>query len=406
MKINCKDCNKVIVFKNEKSKYVNYLETNGYIEDENLENSTDDELINIGYLRIYKSPFTNEIINELDDDDYKFGYKSIISKATDIECKKCYTKYENCYKCNKHHKSSEMKKYYCINCYNTIKNENPTNNNNVCKFDEDKLIWYIDYKKCESCDEKIYKKKNDNKHPNLIYHYLSQYFKTLTRNLSHSFKKKCDKCYEKDIYDKTKKIFKNDGYKVKIKDFEILLKKKCNCGNEMPWVSSHKLYNKYSQLHSDEENPNDIHRYQCKDCNPSNDKIKYIYIDDLGMWRAYKKIFNCLNCNREKEYPYHFPTQQYYYGYLLKLCENCLPNKKFVQYEKITKDNINNLLSNDVSVEYSNFENDFENLYILYKIKKYRTYSDGKIRHYWDNNWIDPNTNYSNYKCDCSKCNV
>lgn len=140
MKINCKDCNKVIVFKNEKSKYVNYLETNGYIEDENLENSTDDELINIGYIRIYKSPFTNEIINELDDDDYKFGYKSIISKATDIECKKCYTKHENCYKCNKHHKSSEMNKYYCINCYNIIKNENPTNNNNVCKFDEDKLI--------------------------------------------------------------------------------------------------------------------------------------------------------------------------------------------------------------------------------------------------------------------------
>lgn len=402
MKIICNDCGKNIIFKHEKTIYLSYdrkiAENKGF---NNLEKLTDDELINIGYIRLYINSLTNNDASYLTESDYKFGYREMISEGTDIECKKCYTKHENCFKCNKYHKSGEMNKYYCLNCYNTIKNEKPTNNNNICKFDEDKLIWYIDYKKCKSCDEKIYKKNNDNKHPNLMYHYLSQYLETLTKRLSRSFKTKCDKCYEKDIYNETINLFKNDGYEVKIKNFEILLKKKCNCGNEMPWTSSCNLYNKYRQSQFG-ENPDDIYRYQCKDCNPSNDKIKYIYIDDLGMWHAYKKIFNCLNCNREKEYPYHFPTQ-HYYGYLLKLCENCLPNKKFVQYKKITMDNINDLLP-CLSVEYCNFENDFKNLYILYKIKKFREYSDGKIRHYWDGELLDLNENYSHYKCGCLKC--
>lgn len=282
MKIICNDCGKNIIFKHEKSIYLSYdrkiAESKGF---KNLEKLTDDELININYVRLYINSLTNNDGFYLTENDYKFGYREMISEGTEISCKYCHTRYESCFRCNKHYKSSEMNKYLCLDCYKKLELEDPSTSTYKCKFDKNKMIWYLNSKKCPCCGNEIYKNNEDIFWiPEFSFQHLSSHkdFRSMLRVIRHYYLTSCIKCYENCIVHSFKNIFKKHGYDMKLEryeqngiNFKILLKKKCNCGNDMPWIDSYFIY------YDENKKNTDKYLYKCKNCDPSTNEVKYVY---------------------------------------------------------------------------------------------------------------------------------
>lgn len=348
--------------------------------------------------------------------------KYIYTTKKEINCDECNTKYYPCYYCeinyddeNIFHLKEEMNKWMCLKCYNIIKKWNPSNNNNKFKFDEDKLVWMLDRKKCYECDKfisdpfmfyfDIDNYLEDNLNGNDLYEkfYFMKHFNHNTYYWLYKINIICIDCAIKNIYNVLKEIYKDEyQFKVEIsndkiksinfKKLIILGKKKCICGELMEWTPVF-LNDSYN---GDVIKDNKINEkiYQCKNCKPyiDNKNLNYEYNETDKCWDLIDVYGKCGVCNTQINVPFSKNNSVFGIYNYLRLCSKCMPLKKFVR-------------------------TCYNNKFKINLVGKLKHYDENSKKHIWtgayqyfdlesssEKNQIKLAKKISKYRCSCDDC--
>jgi len=187
-------------------------------------------------------------------------------KINKYMCNICNIELNKCNQCNKYFDILIQNK--CLDCIENIKNNNPSNDNEIYEFDEKYLKWNLIEKKyiCITCNNsKFYKKIH-----NVFKYYYYEY--------------NCSGCKIKDL----KYIYNDLLFKIKFTEIneEILFKKICICNNYTEWINICYL--------NENNNLNNI--LQCKECDPSTNFKKYFYSCHQNKWFLEKEGKKCNLC--------------------------------------------------------------------------------------------------------------
>ena len=279
----------------------------------------------------------------------------------EIWCENCNIKFESCSHCKKLFTFLNKNKH-CNECFEEIKNKDPSTENEIYEFLKYTVEWVLRKKRCVFCNTlnytDFYIKDNIicvnceidmeyniliNEYKNIEFdiilkpEYFFAYVFTEIRNFL-------------DIHDKY-----HDYYKKII--FARLI---CKCGNYTEWV-----YNKYLFCNRD-----DI-IIQCKNCDPSTRHRKYEYDTKYKIWKIEKIGKDCSLCDSvlwKKNY------EGYKWGDLIQ-CDKHEPPNNFIKY-----------------------------IYTIsgYKIYKIKSLNKKNNKHFWKK---ADHSITNDYKCECDKCN-
>lgn len=323
----------------------------------------------------------------------------ITKEITEYFCDNCKINLDICKSCNNYFDKLLFNK--CESCFNQLKLDNPSDNNNKYKFIEEIGDWRQILKRCQCCKELLpsnnydhyvdpesKKKINFGKYRGKTYGYLfyndirysnwcinqSNPSLNMKDYNNYAIKEKINPTYFSSIRQcrgedincvlcnldtEIEKLRENyNDYIFTIKNeyhYNIKFKKKCICNQYTHWIDIFNLTNSSS---------NNI--IQCQNCNPSTKYEKYEWTHS-NTWRKQQIGRKCNRCNNIlwNDRSYNWSS--------IQQCIDCDPKTDFIKFK-------------------------FEGTGWNYD--RYKTF-DGK-RH----NWKKCPSNISiDYKCSCPKCN-
>ena len=172
-------------------------------------------------------------------------------------CNNCKIQVYKCKDCLNYY---EKNKFYYNSCIECLKNNNPSDNNNIYEWNDNNKSWKLIKikKKCTICNINYYicEGKNNINEINI-----------------------CIQCQ----LQKLQKQFNNIEFN--IINENISFKKKCICNNFTNWIDKYYLFSK--------------HIIQCNNCNPSTDMLIYEWNELNKYWNINKIYKNCIKCNKK-----------------------------------------------------------------------------------------------------------
>lgn len=278
----------------------------------------------------------------------------------EIWCENCNIQLKSCSHCKKLLNILNINNDHCSQCFEEIKNKDPSTENEIYEFSENRVKWFLVKKRCVFCNTlnytKFYIKDNiicvnceiDMEYNILINEYKNIEFDIILKPKYYSFIEFSNLF---DIHE-----YKYFDYYLKF----IIARLICKCGNYTKWV-----YYKYLFCNRD-----DI-IIQCKNCDPSPKYRKYEYNTKYKIWKFEKIGKDCSLCDSVL---WKKDDDQYKWGDLIQ-CDKHKPPNNFIKY-----------------------------IYTIsgYNISKIKYLNKKNNRHYWMN---ADHSITNDYKCECDKCN-
>lgn len=208
----------------------------------------------------------------------------------EIWCEHCNIQLKSCSHCKKLFNILNINNDHCSQCFEEIKNNDPSTKNEVYEFRENFVKWVLIKKRCVLCDMLVELKKYEN----MI----------------------CENCRIDIEFDLLVEQYKNIEFKIIESSFygkSIKGRLLCKCGEYTEWISKYYLFNYYNFI-----------VLQCKNCNPSTKFIKYEYTSNV--WNLEKIGQNCNLCNNIL-----WKRKREKWGNIIQ-CKVHQPTSKFIKY--------------------------------------------------------------------------